>query len=282
MAEQQVTVSVDWLTQHMNDDDLVIIDGSWHLPQENRDPKAEYLDGHIPGAIFFDLNTHSHQNTDLPHMMPSADQFSREMGELGVSQVDTIVVYDTTGLFSAGRIWWMFRQFGAANTYVLDGGLPAWVAAEKHLESGDVYRPATKFNAAIADDLTIDLAAMRKAVTSDEGPLLLDARSAGRFYGRDPEPRPGARGGHMPGAVSLPFTSLLDSERKLLPPPALKELIDAAGFDPSKPTIATCGSGVTACVILLALARLGHTDITLYDASWSEWGDLADTPIETE
>lgn len=282
MAEQQVTVSVSWLNEHLNDDNLVIVDGSWHLPPEKRDPRAEYLEGHIPGAVFFDLDKHSSQETDLPHMMPDAGRFGREMGELGLSEKNMIVVYDAAGLFSAARIWWMFRQFGAKNTFVLDGGLPAWKKAGYALQTGPQNRAAAIFNAAISKDMIVGLAAMRKAVASEDGPLLLDARSAGRFYGRDPEPRAGVRGGHMPGAVNLPFTVLLDSERKLLAPEKLNEIISATGFEPGKPTIATCGSGVTAGVILLALARLGHEDVPLYDASWSEWGALDDVPITTD
>jgi len=282
MAQTQVTVSVDWLAQNLNDENLVVVDGSWHLPPENRNPRAEFLAEHIPNAVFFDLDKHSRQDTDLPHMMPGAEQFAREMGELGISEKNTIVIYDTTGLFSAARIWWMFRQFGAANTFVLNGGLPAWIKAGHPLQSGITRREPTIFNAHFTDDLIIGLEAMRAAVESEDGPLLLDARSAGRFFSRDPEPRAGSRGGHMPGAVSLPFITLLDSERKLLPSNELQTIFDKVGYDPQRPTIATCGSGVTAGVILLALAQLGHTDVPLYDGSWSEWGSLADTPVTTD
>lgn len=282
MSEQKVTVDADWLSQAMNDASVVIVDASWHLPPENRDPRAEYVEAHIPGAVFFDLDRHSRQDTDLPHMMPSPEQFGEEMGALGISDTDTIVVYDTTGLFSAARVWWMFRQMGAANTFVLDGGLPAWKKAGHPLKSGAESRPPARFNAAFTGDLIVGLEDMRKAVESEDGPLILDARGAGRFFGRDPEPRAGLRGGHMPGAVNLPFTSLLDSERRLLPLPELEKVVAATGFDPARPTIASCGSGVTAGVVLLALARLGHQNVPLYDASWSEWGALDDTPSTTD
>ena len=286
MNEQKVTVSVEWLHEHLHDETLIIIDGSWHLPDAKRDPKAEYAAGHIPGALFFDLDRHSQQDTDLPHMMPTAEQFGREMSELGISDQATIVIYDTTGLFSAARVWWMFRQFGAANSFVLDGGMPAWLKAGHDLshEQTTTSRPlaATRFNTRANSPLTLDLAMMRQALAQENAPLILDARGAGRFYGRDPEPRAGLRGGHMPGAINLPFTSLLDNERKLLPVEQLEKIIAATGFTPDRPTIASCGSGVTAAVVLLALARLGHQNIPLYDGSWSEWGALADTPVETE
>lgn len=282
MPEQEVTVSVDWLSTHLHDDNLVVVDGSWHLPTENRDPKAEYDAGHIPGAVFFDFEKHSNNQSELSHMMPGAAQFGREMGELGISDKNTIVIYDAAGLFSAARIWWMFRQFGASRTFVLDGGLPAWQKAGHPVEKDQPVKSAAIFDAKISGDLIVSLKAMREAVESDDGPLLLDARGAGRFLGREPEPRADVRGGHMPGAINLPFSTLLDADKKLLPPEHLKEKIAAVGFDPSKPTIATCGSGVTACVVLLALARLGHENVPLYDASWSEWGALSDTPVETE
>lgn len=281
MNENQVTVSVDWLAEHINDDNVVVVDGTWHLPNANRDPGAEYLEGHIPGAVFFDLEKQSDRTSHMGLMMPIAMQFGREMGKLGITETDTIIIYDTLGLFSAGRVWWMFRQFGAAKTYVLDGGLPAWKKAGHAIDKGPVAHEPKTFRAEISDNVLVGLDTMKEAVNNPDGPLLLDAREAERFNGTAPEPRPEVRSGHMPGAMNLPYTTLLDDERKLLDVAALQEKFDAVGYNPDKPTIATCGSGVTACVILMALTRLGNADVPLYDGSWSEWGTQLDLPVET-
>lgn len=278
-TDHQVTVSVDWLNSHINDDNLVVIDGTWHLPNVERDPKAEYFEGHIPKAVFFDLEKQSNPITPKALMMPSAEQFGRQMGELGISHTDTIVIYDAAGLFSAARVWWMFWQFGAHRTYILDGGLPAWQKAGYALESGPFSLPPKTFNAKIDDALIIDLEAMKKAVANPEQTRVFDARGKARFSGTAPEPRPNVRNGHMPGAINMPYGTLLDDEKKLLPPASLQKIFENAGYDPNKATISTCGSGVTACIILLALARLGKTNVPLYDGSWSEWGAQPDTPV---
>ena len=281
MSLNQVNVDVDWLSNNLDRDDVVVIDGSWHLPPAKRDPKQEFENGHIKGARFFDLDKHSDQSTPLSHMMPSAEQFGREMGELGITETDTIVVYDTVGLFSAARIWWMFRQFGAAKTYVLDGGLPAWQAAGLPLDTGiETIEPKT-FKAQLVSSIIVDIATVKQAVASDDGALILDARGNDRFTASAPEPRPEVRGGHMPGAVNMHYASLLDTDKKLLDPEQLQQSFDAAGYNPANETIASCGSGVTACIILMALERLGHPSAQLYDGSWSEWGTQEDTPIET-
>ena len=281
MPLNQVNVDVDWLSNNLDRDDVVVVDGSWHLPPAKRDPSQEFKDGHIKGARFFDLDKHSDQSTTLSHMMPSAEQFGREMGELGITETDTIVVYDTVGLFSAARIWWMFRQFGAAKTYVLDGGLPAWQAAGLPLDTGiEAIEPKT-FKAQLVADNIVDIGRVKQAVASDDGALILDARGNDRFTASAPEPRPEVRGGHMPGAVNMHYASLLDANKKLLSPEQLQQNFDAAGYNPAHETIASCGSGVTACIILMALERLGHPSAQLYDGSWSEWGTQSDTPIET-
>ncbi|MEP3671657.1 MAG: 3-mercaptopyruvate sulfurtransferase [Hyphomicrobiales bacterium] len=282
MSDHQVTVSVDWLAEHINDDDVAVVDGTWHLPNVDRDPEAEYLEGHIPGAVFFDLEKQSDRTSHMGLMMPIAMQFGREMGDLGISESDTIIIYDTTGLFSAARVWWMFRQFSAQKVYILDGGLPAWKKAGHALETGPLKPEPKTFRAEISDDVIVGLDTMKEAVENPEGPLLLDAREAARFDGTAPEPRPEVCSGHMPGAMNLPYDSLLDDERKLLDVATLQKKFDEVGYDPDKPTIATCGSGVTACVILAALARLGNTDVPLYDGSWSEWGATVGLPVATK
>ncbi len=279
MTHQKVTVGADWLHDHLLEDDLVILDGSWHLPSERRNAKEEYEKEHIPGALFFDLDKHSRQDTDLPHMMPDAAQFSREMGSLGLSHEMTFIIYDTKGLFSAARIWWMFRHFGIQKVYILNGGLQAWKNMGYKIESGLKTKPKTNFLARVENNLTIDLEEMKKAILSKESPLLFDARSSARFLGREAEPRPGVQAGHMPGAINIPYDSLLDNAQKLLSTKDLQRIFDQKGFTPHQPVIATCGSGVTACIILLALTHLGYNTFALYDGSWSEWGSLRDVPI---
>ncbi|MEP1442261.1 MAG: 3-mercaptopyruvate sulfurtransferase [Hyphomicrobiales bacterium] len=281
MAEIDVTKSVQWLADNLGRNDLVVIDGSWHLPPENRDPQAEYDAQHIEGALFFDLDKHSDQDSDLPHTMPNAEQFAREMGELGIKHTDTLVVYDSVGLFSAARIWWMFRHFGMKDVFVLDGGLPAWKRTGLPLSSAPVQRIPASFRATVENDRIVDLETVRKGLEANDSPLIMDARGLGRFHAREPEPRAGMRSGHIPGAVNMHYQGLLDDANCLLPTHALKTKFEAAGFDPDEPTITSCGSGVTACIILMALTSLGHDKALLYDGSWSDWGGRADTPIET-
>ena len=281
MAETEVTKSVQWLADNLGRKDLFVIDGSWHLPPENRDPKAEYNAEHIEGALFFDLDKHSDQDSNLPHTLPSAGQFAREMGKLGIKHTDTIVAYDSVGLFSAARIWWMFRHFGVKDVFVLDGGLPAWKEAGLPLSNTHVEHTPETFVADVSDDLTVDLQTILSGLEEDNSPLIMDARGLGRFHAREPEPRAGMRSGHIPGAVNMHYRGLLDDKHRLLPANELKTKFEAAGFDPSRQTITSCGSGVTACIILMALSSLGHDTGLLYDGSWSEWGGRADTPIET-
>lgn len=278
MTPNEVTVSVDWLYDNRYEETIVIIDGSWHLPPAGRDASAEFTSEHIPDAIFFDIDKHSDQTSPLPHMMPSAEQFGNEMGELGISENCTIVVYDTHGLFSAARVWWMFKQFGASKVFVLDGGLKAWKGAGYPVESGIKKRTPKVFNAQRNDSYTIDLDNMKTAV-HERNALILDARGADRFNGKAPEPRPGLRSGHMPGAVNLPYPRLLDENGVLKQPHELEDVVKSVGFEAVKTTIATCGSGVTAAIIVLALARLGYQETLLYDGSWSEWGATEDAPV---
>ncbi|MEL6751251.1 MAG: 3-mercaptopyruvate sulfurtransferase [Pseudomonadota bacterium] len=270
-----ILVSPDWLFANL--EDVKVVDASWYLPTTNRNPKAEFDAQHIPGAVFFDHDDVVDPKSDLPHTIPDATTFAAKVGALGISETDTIVVYDGAGLFSAPRAWWLFRTFGATKVMVLDGGLPGWLEARLPVESGSAPIYPVLFKAERNDGSWVGLDAMRSAVGQC---AVLDARPAGRFTGQDAEPRAGMRTGHMPGATSVPASSLIENGR-LLPAEKLRAAIVAAGVDLSKPTITTCGSGVTAAIISLALETLGHTNHRLYDGSWSEWGGRDDTPVET-
>ncbi|KQT48958.1 3-mercaptopyruvate sulfurtransferase [Aureimonas sp. Leaf454] len=258
---------------------LVVVDASWYLPQQKRDPRAEYEAAHIPGAVFFDHEAASAQDAPLPHTLPDSMDFAAYAGSLGMTEGDTIVVYDGLGLFSAPRAWWLLKTFGARDVRVLDGGLPAWTGAGLPVESGSRQRPRQRFVPLFDPDAVVDLDAMRDIVASGSLPIA-DARPSARFSGEEAEPRPGVRGGHMPGARSLPIGELTQGGR-LKSPDALRAAFAAAGLDPKAPMVTSCGSGITAAVINLALDRLGSPDVRLYDGSWTEWGSASDTPVET-
>lgn len=276
---QRPLVSVEWLESQRGDKNLCIVDGSWHMPAEQRDAQAEYSAGHIPGAVFFDIDEHSAAG-DLPHMMPQPLDFAESAGALGLLPGNTVVVYDTKGLFSAARVWWMLRTFGFSDVKILDGGLPAWSKAGLPLDSGKValssVTPAINF----AADAVVD-ASQVLAASDSRSAQILDARSQGRFDGVDPEPRAGLRGGHIPNSVCLPFTELLDSDARLKSNEALAAVFDSLGIDGSKPVITSCGSGVTAAILTLGLYCIGRNDIALYDGSWTEWGGRSDLPVGT-
>jgi thiosulfate/3-mercaptopyruvate sulfurtransferase len=275
-------VSTSWLADHLDDPDVRIADATYHLPGTNRDAAAEFAEAHIPGAVFFDVDNiaapESKAPGGLPHMLPPPELFAERMAALGIGNDSFVVCYDVHGLMSAARAWWMLRAFGHDGVAVLDGGLPAWKAEGRPLESGAPTPSPARFTAHFRPALVRS----KTEVLAGAVGTVIDARARERFEGTAPEPRPGLRGGHIPGARNLPFGELLDpATKRLLPPEAIAARFAAAGLPESGPVTASCGSGITACVLALGLHRIGREDAAVYDGSWAEWGMPGDTPVET-
>jgi thiosulfate/3-mercaptopyruvate sulfurtransferase len=272
-------VSTEWLASRLGSPGLRAVDGSWYLPGSGRDAAAEYRAGHIPGAVFFDLDATSDPGTSLPHMLPREDEFAARMQALGLSDGDNIVVYDGSGVnLSAPRVWWTFRTFGHLEVAVLDGGSLKWRREGRPLEQGSVRLPQGRFTARLDGAAVRDLPAVLANIVEPKEQLV-DLRPAGRFAGTDPEPRPNVRGGHIPGSLNFPFTELAQADGTMLPPDELRRRLAERGIDLSKPVIATCGSGTSACALILALDLLGHQHAAVYDGAWTEWGGRSDTPV---
>ena len=274
-------VTTAWLAEHLDAPDVRVVDGSYYLPGEGLDPRAEYEAQHIPGAVFFDIDDIADSDSPLPHMLPAPEKFSSRVRKLGLGDGVRIVVYDQRGIMSAPRVWWTFRTFGHSDVVVLDGGLPKWTTEGRPVDEGPVRAGERHFTARMNSLMVRDKDQILANLTSGREQVL-DARARGRFEGRDPEPREGLRGGHIPGSLSLPYADLIDPKTQTMRTrDDLEASFAAAGFDPSRPVVTTCGSGITAAVLALALDLLGHRDVAVYDGSWSEWGLPGDTPVET-
>jgi len=280
-ANKEALVSSEWLAAHLSAPDVRPVDASWDMPALKRDARAEFEKAHIPGAVFFDIDEIADSSSPLPHMLPSAEKFAARVRKLGLGDGNRIVVYDSGVSPGAARAWWTFRAFGHEDVAVLDGGLRKWLKEGRPVESGKPMPRERHFTARLNHRLVRDLAQVRANIES-RAEQLLDARAAGRFAGTEPEPRPGLRGGHIPGSLSLPYDLLLEGESRTLKSAGeLARLFASAGVDTRRPVVTTCGSGITASLLALGLHLLGHRDVAVYDGSWSEWGGRSDTPVET-
>jgi thiosulfate/3-mercaptopyruvate sulfurtransferase len=272
-------VSTQWLEDHLDAPDIVVVDGSYYLSTMKRDGHQEYLAAHIPGAVFFDINKIADTSSNLPHMVPSPEVFSSAMRNLGIGDGQTIVVYDGLGLFSAARVWWTFRIFGVREVYILDGGFPKWKTEGRRIELGETRRTPRHFTSRFNAGAVAHVADIQKAL-ADKTAQVVDARSAERFAGTAPEPRPGLPSGHMPGAFNVPYADIVEGGR-LADAGRIKQAFQKGGVDLDKPVITSCGSGVSAAILALALEAVGKEPKALYDGSWTEWAGRGDLPIET-
>jgi thiosulfate/3-mercaptopyruvate sulfurtransferase len=272
-------VSTQWLEDHLDAPDIVVVDGSYYLSTMKRDGRQEYLAAHIPGAVFFDINAIADTSSNLPHMVPSPEVFSSAMRQLGIGDGQTIVVYDGIGLFSAARVWWTFRIFGVREVYILDGGFPKWKTEGRPIELGETRRTPRHFTSRFNAGAVALVADIQKAL-SDKSAQVVDARSAERFAGSAPEPRPGLPSGHMPGALNVPYADIVEDGR-LVDAGRIKQAFQKGGVDLDKPVITSCGSGVSAAILTLALEAVGKEPKALYDGSWTEWAGRGDLPVES-
>lgn len=276
-ADPDALVETAWLADNL--DRVKVLDGSWYLPAQNRDPLAEYHAGHIPGAQFFDIDAIADPSTDLPHMLPSAEDFAKAVGAMGITNADMIVVYDGMGLQSAARVWWEFRAFRHYDVAVLNGGLPKWKAENRPLETAVPKPQRATFGAKLDRGAVRSVEQLMENVDS-RAEQVLDVRPKGRYDGTDAEPRPGVRSGHIPGAKNLTYTDILNADRTFKGAEEMRSALTGSGIDLDGPIVTSCGSGITASVMALGLHLIGHDKWAVYDGSWTEWGGRTDTPIE--